>query len=99
MTQLLKVLITLFFCIFLFACSSKVSQNNFEKIKTNMIMKEVIVILGEPTSSESVNIAGVSGTSAVWKDSDAEIAIQFLNDRVAVKAFSKFNEDKNPDQH
>jgi hypothetical protein len=53
-----------------------------------MTMREVIAIIGEPTSSESINIAGISGTSAVWKNKDAEIDIQFLNDRVAVKAFS-----------
>jgi len=78
-------------CITLLACS-KVSQTNFEKIKNDMAMKEVIAILGEPTSAESVNIMGISGTSAVWKDSHAEIDIQFLNERVAVKAFSRLDE-------
>lgn len=52
-------------------------------------MQEVVALLGEPTSAESINIAGISGTSAVWKDNNAEIDIQFLNDRVTVKAFSK----------
>src|SRR5205085_7412160 len=80
-------------CIFLFACS-KYSQSNFEKIKDNMSMKEVIAILGEPTNSESINIMGIAGTSAVWKDKHAEIDIQFLNDVVAVKSFSKVDEGK-----
>jgi hypothetical protein len=79
-------------CAFLFACS-KYSQQNFDKIKTNMSMKEVISILGEPTNSESVNIMGISGTSAVWKDKNAEIDIQFLNGVVAVKAFSKLMDE------
>lgn len=83
----LRVLALTFFCTLILACS-KLTQNNFEKIQTNMTMKEVIAIIGEPTSSESINIAGISGTSAVWKNKDAEIDIQFLNDRVAVKAFS-----------
>lgn len=77
-------------CLMLFACS-KVSQDNFEKVKPNMTMKEVVSILGEPTSSESINIAGISGTSAIWKDNNAEIDIQFLNDKVTVKSFSKIN--------
>lgn len=81
-------------CICLLACS-KITQQNFDKIKTNMTMQEVISILGEPTSSESINVAGVSGTSAVWKDNNAEIDIQFLNDKVAVKAFSKPEETIN----
>jgi len=53
-----------------------------------MKMQEVVSILGEPTSSDSVNIAGVSGTAAVWKSNDAEIDIQFLNDKVFAKSFT-----------
>ncbi len=88
-------LITACFCVFLVACS-KITQTNFDKIKNNMAMKDVIAILGEPTNSESINIAGISGTSAVWKNKEAEIDIQFLNDRVTVKAFSKLsNQDTN----
>ncbi len=52
-------------------------------------MKEVIAILGEPTNSDSMTIAGISGTSVTWKDKNAEIDIQLLNDKVIVKAFSK----------
>ncbi|VVC76620.1 hypothetical protein AQUSIP_19430 [Aquicella siphonis] len=92
MTQVYQFIRRLFLaacvCFILLGCS-KLSQENFDKIQTNMTMKEVIAILGEPTSSESINIAGISGTSAVWKDSNAEIDIQFLNDRVTVKAYSK----------
>lgn len=80
-----------FLSISIVACS-KITQENFDKIKNNMTMQEVIALLGEPTSSESINIAGISGTSAVWKDKNAEIDIQLLNDRVTVKAFSKVNE-------
>jgi len=92
MKQLKKTLIRAILVIatisLLFACS-KITQENSDKIKENMTMKDVIAILGEPTSSESINIAGIAGTSAVWKDKNAEIDIQFLNDRVIVKAFSK----------
>lgn len=78
-------------CTLLFACS-KVTQENFDKVKTDMTMKEVIMILGESTSSEAIMIAGISGTSAIWKNKQAEIDIQFLNDKVAVKSFSKLDE-------
>jgi hypothetical protein len=71
----------------LIACS-KITQSNFDKIQNNMTMKEVVAILGEPTSSDSLNIAGMSGATAVWKDGDAQIDIQFINDRVIIKAFS-----------
>jgi hypothetical protein len=63
-----------------------------------MTMKEVIAILGEPTHSESINILGIAGTSAVWKDKNAEIDIQFLNNMVAVKAYSKLEDENNNDK-
>jgi hypothetical protein len=82
----------LFSFLLLFACS-KITLSNFDKIKPNMTMKEVVAILGEPTNSESVTIVGVSGTSAIWKNTNAEIDIQFLNGRVLVKTFSKPQDD------
>jgi hypothetical protein len=83
-----KIFLTLF-VVFLITSCSKVTQSNFDKIKPNMTMQEVITILGEPSSSDSINIAGISGTSAVWQSHNAEINIQFLNNRVTIKAFNK----------
>ena len=86
---LLKSLFILPLCFLLFACS-KISQKNFEKIENNMTMAQVVAILGEPTNTENISVAGISGTSAVWKnDANGEIDIQFLNNRVIVKAYSK----------
>ncbi len=85
-------------CLILFCClsllfgCSKISQDNYQKIQPNMTMQEVVAILGEPTHTENISIAGISGASAVWRDSSGEIAIQFLNDRVTVKTFSKESE-------
>lgn len=87
---LLKSLALISICLFIFACS-RYTQENFEKIKLNMNMKEVISILGEPTSTDSVNIAGISGTAAIWKDKNTEITIQFINDHVVVKLINKEN--------
>jgi len=72
----------------LFACS-RISQENFDKIKPGMTMQEVTAILGEPSTSEAINIGGISGNSAAWKDSKSEISIQFLNDRVTIKSFNR----------
>lgn len=83
-----KFFLSLVVIFFVTSCS-KVTQSNFDKIKPNMTMQEVITILGEPSSSDSINIAGISGTSAVWKSHDAEINIQFLNNRVTIKVFNK----------
>lgn len=94
MASFFKTILLTCLCLGLFACS-KYTQENFDKIKNNMSMKEVIAILGEPGNSESVNIMGIAGTSAVWKDKNAEIDIQFLNNVVVVKAFSKLKNDEN----
>lgn len=75
-------------CILMVSCS-KVTQANYEKIKPNMSMQEVIAILGEPSSSESISVAGISGTSATWRNNNSEIVIQFLNNKVTVKTMGK----------
>ena len=77
----------------LLACS-KINQDNFAKVKHGMALEEVIKLLGEPTSSQSIDIGGISGTSAVWKTEKVEIDIQFLNNRVSVKSFSTLNKDE-----
>lgn len=84
----LKTFVLIGLCFFIVACS-KVTRSNFDQIQPGMTMKQVVALIGEPTHTESINIAGLSGTSAVWKDSQGEIDIQFFNDKVAVKAFSK----------
>lgn len=90
----IKAIILIGFCFFIVACS-KVTRSNFDQIQPGMSMKQVVALIGEPTHTESINVAGLSGTSAVWKDSKGEIDIQFFNDKVAVKAFSKTG-DKAP---
>ncbi|RDI44551.1 DUF3862 domain-containing protein [Aquicella lusitana] len=92
-----KWILAFFFCAMLLGCS-KLTQTNFDKIKAGMSMKEVVTILGEPTKSESIEIAGISGTSAVWRNQQTEIVIQFLNDQVTIKSFRKTGE-KLPDNN
>lgn len=74
------------------ACS-RVSQHNYEKIQPGMTMEQVINLLGEPSSVESINFAGISGASAVWKSEGALITIQFLNNQVKIKTLSKSDKD------
>lgn len=87
MKNIIKSIAVIFMCLMIAACN-KISQSNFDKIKPEMTMQEVTSILGEPTNSDSVMIAGVSGTSAVWSDGKNEITIQFLNGTVFFKTFS-----------
>ena len=73
----------------LVSCGSKVSQENFDRIKAGMSLEEVKGILGDPTESSGVGLGPLSGTSATWKDKDRKISIQFVNGKVTVKNFSK----------
>lgn len=71
------------------ACGSKVSAENFERIQTGMTQKEVAAILGEPTETSAVSVAGLSGGMATWRDGNTTISIQFLNDKVQAKQLSR----------
>ena len=91
--NLLKSCLLLFLSLILMSCTTRVNQENFEKIQPGMTMQQVVTILGEPTTSEGINIAGFSGTMATWKERDKVIAIQFLNNEMVIKTFSKQKSD------
>jgi hypothetical protein len=57
------------------ASCSKVSEENFAKVREGMSEQEVIALLGAPTESNSVSVLGVSGTTARWAGGGAEITI------------------------
>ncbi len=70
-------------------CGSKVSESNYEKIKTDMTRAEVEAILGEgtETSGGGASIGGISasGTVVTWKDGEKSITVTFANDKVVMK--------------
>jgi outer membrane protein assembly factor BamE (lipoprotein component of BamABCDE complex) len=69
----------------LVACGSRLSQENFDKIREGMSQKEVRDILGEPVNAEGASVLGISGGEAVWKDDKNTITVHFLNDKVVSK--------------
>jgi hypothetical protein len=73
----------------LVACGSKINEANFDKIKKDMTQEEVYALLGQPTESSSLRIGGLSGSSSTWTSEEATISIQFLNEKVKAKEFSK----------
>lgn len=73
----------------LYACGSKISQENFDKIKSGMTEEEVTSLLGKPSESSSMSLGSLSGGSSVWKDKQGAITIQFANGKVMSKQFSK----------
>ena len=88
--QLRAIALAIVICMTLVSCSgSKISQENFEKIQTGMPLSQVIAILGEPTESSSVDVAGFSGTGSKWQSGEVTITIQFVNGKVIAKQLSK----------
>ena len=80
----------------LLAACSKVTQENFAKVQDGMSEQEVLAVLGPPTSSNSVQILGVSGTHSKWQDGGAVIDVRFVNGKVALKSYHKGSEPKKP---
>jgi hypothetical protein len=71
------------------ACGSKVTESNYAKIEIDMTEEQVKSLLGAPTESSGINVAGLSGTSSKWVAKQGTINVQFLNGKVKAKAFSK----------
>ncbi len=71
------------------ACGDSVTQRNFDKIGTDMSRDEVISILGKPTESSSMSLGGVSGTAATWEGAEGTVTIQFVNEKVVAKQFTR----------
>jgi outer membrane protein assembly factor BamE (lipoprotein component of BamABCDE complex) len=71
------------------ACGSRLSQENFDKIREGMSQKEVREILGEPVDASGASFLGLSSGEAVWKDDTTAISVHFLNDKVVSKQMSR----------
>lgn len=71
-------------------CGSKVTKDNYDKIKEGMTLKQVEDILGkgEAQAGGGVEVPGVSASAKVyqWSDGDKTITVTFLNDKVTAKA-------------
>ena len=64
------------------SCASRLTNENLMKIKNGMSQKEVIAVLGEPTSKETGQAIGISGTTFYYKTGETEVKVVFLNDSV-----------------
>ncbi len=89
MVSFRRSLVAVALALLLAACGSKITEDNFAKIHEGMTRQDVTDLLGKPTRSSSVDILGMSGSSATWTDKDASITIQFVNDKVRLKSFNK----------
>jgi hypothetical protein len=71
------------------AACSKVTEDNFAKIRDGMSEQEVIALLGKPSESSSISVLGLSGTASKWVEGDAAITVQFVNGKVRGKSFER----------
>ena len=85
-----------FAALVLLAACSRITQENFGRIQDGMSEQEVAALLGPPSSSSSVQILGISGTSSAWESGDSRITVRFVNGKVALKSFDKPAGKKQP---
>lgn len=59
------------------ACS-KLTPENYSKVKVGMEYSEVVKIIGEPNGCSAV----LNAQNCQWKDGDKEVEIKFVADKV-----------------
>jgi len=64
------------------ACSSKLTEENLQKIHSGMTIDEVKAILGSPTDVQSADMLGFKSTSYTYHTKTSDVKIVFLNDKV-----------------
>jgi hypothetical protein len=77
------VLLSIFAAAFIAGCgaSSKITKENYDRVKEGMTRAEVVAILGEPTGSEligKINDQEIRGP--VWQGSSFKIVMGFSDD-------------------
>ncbi len=76
----LTVLAICIFSILALAGCSKVSKENYDKIKIGMSYEDVVEVLGKPDTCEEPVL---KTKSCMWGSSDKQIKIKFVVDTVA----------------
>ena len=73
----------------LLAACTKVTQENYAKLREGMTEQEVHEILGKPTESSTTTVLRISGTSSRWVSGDTVITVRFVNGKIALSSFDK----------
>lgn len=79
------VFMSLLMAFVLVACSSKLTNENLDKVKAGMSETEVKKILGNPEKVATSETLGIRGTSYYYKNGSKEVKILFLNNNVMAK--------------
>jgi hypothetical protein len=84
--QLGLLLLCFTVCLVVVGCGSKVSEDNYKKIKAGMTEAEVQAVLGNPTET-----AEAKGTKTqTWKHGDDTITVSYADGKV-LAALSSFD--------
>ena len=78
----------------LIAACSKVTQENYAKVRNGMTEQQVYAILGQPTEEASRDMFGMSATTAKWVSGDTVINIQFVGGKVVLRSFDQPGDDR-----
>ncbi len=81
-----RLFLTVVLAAVLIGCE-RITQENYNKIETDMTLAQVKEILGNPTEINSMGFGPLTGANAVWRSKNIEISVQFLNDKVKMKNF------------
>ena len=60
------------------AACSKLTPENYSKVKVGMEYSEVVKIIGEPNGCSAV----LNAQNCQWKDGDKEVQVKFVADKV-----------------
>ncbi|MEI9998416.1 MAG: outer membrane protein assembly factor BamE [Verrucomicrobiota bacterium] len=60
------------------------TESNLEKVHNGMTSAEVKGILGDPTSSETSSLLGISGTTYTYHTDKSDVKIIFVDDKVTL---------------
>lgn len=72
---------------FLIVACSKVTKENYDKVKEGMTEQEVQALLGQPDGTSSVEfLGGLSGTKSTWVGKNTKIEVRFLGGKMALKS-------------
>ena len=64
------------------ACSSKLTEDNLQKIHSGMTTNEVKATLGAPTNAQSSVFLGSTCTIYTYHTDKSDVQISFLNNKV-----------------
>jgi hypothetical protein len=93
MNKISLTILSVVTAVFIAGCgaSSKITKENYDKVKEGMTRAEVVAILGEPTGSElvgQINETEIKGP--MWQGSGFKIVTMFSDDgKLSVKRMDK----------